>query len=50
MQTPPPPVSSSPSGLPTIAALRQEQQQLQGELSSVKKGLEDQEAAESKTL
>jgi len=44
MQTPPPPFSSSSSGLPTIAALHQEQQQMQGELSTVKEVLEAQEA------
>ena len=40
MQAPPPPVSSCSSGLPTIAALNQEQQQMQGELSTVKEVLE----------
>ena len=39
-QTPPPPVSSTSAGLPTIAALYQEQQQIQGELSAVKEVLE----------
>jgi len=48
MHTPPPPVSSSPSGLPTITTLHQEQQQLQGELSLVKKVLEDQETLNAK--
>ena len=36
----PPPISSSPSGMPTVAALHQEQQRMQGELSSVKEVLE----------
>ena len=46
-QTPPPPVSSTPSKLPTVAALHQKQQWMQGELSSVKEVL-GQEALNAK--
>ena len=43
-QQTPPPVSSTPSELPIVADLHQEQQRLQGELSTVKEVLETQEA------
>ena len=48
MQPPPPPVSSSSSGQSSIATLHQEQQRLQGELSTVKEVLEAQEALNAK--
>ena len=47
-QPPPPPVPSTPSELPTVAALHQEQQRLQGELTSMKEVLENQEALNAK--
>jgi len=48
MQTPPPPVPSSSSGLPTIAALHQEHQRMQGELSTMKDVLEAQDELNAK--
>jgi len=47
-QTPPPPVCSTPLELSKVAALHQEQQRMQGELSSMKEVLENQEALNAK--
>ena len=48
LQTPPPLVFSTPSELPIVAALHQEQHRMQGELTSVKEVLENQEVLNAK--